>query len=219
MSTTFTNSTEPVSRDLMLDGLWRENPGIIKLLGLCPLLAVSNTSINGLGLGLATMLTLLVSNTLVSLCRASIAPAIRIPLYVLIIASTVSIIELAMQAWLPSLFETLGIFLPLIVTNCLILGRAEAFASRQSIKLAAIDALSMGLGFLLVLLVLGFFRELIGQGTILADAEFLFGPLAHSWSTQWLSTDYSVLIALLPPGAFIGLGLLLALYNVVRKAH
>jgi len=163
------------------------------------------------------MLTLLVSNTLVSLCRASIAPAIRIPLYVLIIASTVSIIELAMQAWLPSLFDTLGIFLPLIVTNCLILGRAEAFASRQSIKLAVVDAISMGLGFLLVLLVLGFFRELIGQGTILADAEFLFGPAAHSWSLQLLSADYSVLIALLPPGAFIGLGLLLALYNLISS--
>ncbi len=223
MSATITNSTEPstryMPRDLLLDGLWRENPGIIKLLGLCPLLAVSNTSINGLGLGLATMLTLLVSNTVVSMSRAFIAPAIRIPLYVLIIASTVSIIELAMQAWLPALFNTLGIFLPLIVTNCLILGRAEAFASRQSIKLATMDALSMGLGFLLVLLVLGFFRELIGQGTVLADAEFLFGSSAHSWSLQIISSDYSVLIALLPPGAFVGLGLLLALYNVVRGEH
>ena len=124
-----------------------------------------------------------------------------------------------MQAWLPSLFDTLGIFLPLIVTNCLILGRAEAFASRQNIKHAVIDAIAMGLGFLLILLVLGFFRELIGQGTVLADAEFLFGPTAHGWSVQLLSADYSVLIALLPPGAFIGLGLLLALYNIVRGEH
>ncbi len=217
MATVSTDHTELSSRDLLLDGVWRENPGVIKLLGLCPLLAISNTSINGLGLGLATMLTLLVSNTLVSLCRESISSAIRIPLYVLIIASTVSMIELAMQAWLPSLFDTLGIFLPLIVTNCLILGRAEAFASRQRVTHAVIDALAMGLGFLLVLLVLGFFRELIGQGTLLADAEFLFGPVANSWSIQFFSADYGVLIALLPPGAFIGLGLILALYNILRR--
>jgi len=200
---------------LIKDGLWTENPGLVKLLGLCPLLAVSNTLINGLSLGLATMLTLLVSNTLVSTFRASISPAIRIPLYVLLIASTVSIIELLMQAWLPNLFVTLGIFLPLIVTNCLILGRAEAFAVRQPIRFAIADALAMGLGFMAVLVLLGAARELIGQGSILADSHFLFGENARNWSLQVFNAKNGLLIAILPPGAFIILGLMLAGKNLI----
>lgn len=200
---------------LVKEGLWTENPGLVKLLGLCPLLAVSNTAINGLSLGLATLLTLLVSNTLVSVFRSIIAPAIRIPLYVLLIATTVSIIELLMQAWLPNLFITLGIFLPLIVTNCLILGRAEAFAAREPIRFAIADALAMGVGFIAVLVVLGAARELIGQGSILADSHFLFGEAARSWTLQVFDAEHGLLLALLPPGAFIGLGLLLALKNLI----
>jgi len=203
---------------LAKEGLWTENPGLVKLLGLCPLLAVSNTFINGLSLGLATVTTLLVSNTLVSGLRASIAPAVRIPLYVLIIASTVSVIELLMRAWLPSLFVTLGIFLPLIVTNCLILGRAEAFAVRNSVRLSVFDALFMGLGFLLVLSLLGAVREFIGQGSLLADSHHLFGDLASGWSVQIFDEKHGVLLALLPPGAFIGLGLLLAVKNHIDAA-
>jgi len=202
---------------LAKEGLWIENPGLVKLLGLCPLLAVSNTLINGLSLGLATVATLLVSNTLVSCLRTPIPPAVRIPLYVLIIASTVSIIELLMQAWLPGLFVTLGIFLPLIVTNCLILGRAEAFAVRQSVRLSMIDALFMGLGFLLVLSLLGAARELIGQGSVLADSHYLFGDIARDWTMQLFDERHGVLLALLPPGAFIGLGLLLAMKNRIDE--
>jgi len=198
---------------LAKEGLWLENPGLVKLLGLCPLLAVSNTLINGLSLGLATLATLLVSNTLVSSFRRSIPSTIRIPLYVLIIASTVTVIELFMRAWLPNLFVTLGIFLPLIVTNCLILGRAEAFAVRHSVRLSALDALFMGLGFLMVLTLLGGMREFIGQGSILADSHHLFGESARQWSLQLFNEDHGMLLALLPPGAFIGLGLLLALKN------
>lgn len=203
---------------LAREGLWTENPGLVKLLGLCPLLAVSNTAINGLSLGLATMLTLLVSNTLVSSFRSAIAPAIRIPLYVLLIASTVSIIELLMQAWLPNLFITLGIFLPLIVTNCLILGRAEAFAVRQTVPLAIVDAIAMGLGFLAVLVLLGAAREFIGQGSILADSHFLFGESARNWTVHVFNANNGMLIALLPPGAFIGLGLILAGKNWIDQS-
>lgn len=198
-------------------GLWTENPGLVKLLGLCPLLAVSNTAINGLSLGLATLLTLAVSNTLVSVFRSVIVPAIRIPLYVLLIATTVSIIELLMQAWLPNLFITLGIFLPLIVTNCLILGRAEAFAAREPIRFALADAIAMGVGFIAVLVVLGAIREFIGQGSILADSHFLFGETARTWTLQVFNAKHGLLMALLPPGAFIGLGLLLALKNLIDQ--
>lgn len=203
--------------DIAKQGLWTENPGLVKLLGLCPLLAVSNTAINGLSLGIATLLTLLISNTLVSTFRKAIKPTIRIPLYVLLIASTVSIIELLMQAWLPNLFITLGIFLPLIVTNCLILGRAEAFAARESVSHAAADAIAMGIGFLLVLVMLGAARELIGQGSILADSQFLFGEAAKTWTIQVFDANHGLLMALLPPGAFIGLGLILAAKNGLDK--
>ena len=203
---------------LAKEGLWIENPGLVKLLGLCPLLAVSNTLINGLSLGLATVATLLVSNTMVASLRTSIPPSVRIPLYVLIIAATVSVIELLMQAWLPGLFVTLGIFLPLIVTNCLILGRAEAFAVRNDVRLSMLDALFMGLGFLLVLSLLGTAREFIGQGSILSDSHHLFGETARNWTMQIFDKQHGMLLALLPPGAFIGLGLLLAMKNGIDAA-
>lgn len=200
---------------LIADGLWHENPALVKLLGLCPLLAVSNTAVNGLGLGLATLLTLLVASTLVSLLRPVLQPAVRIPLYVVVIASTVTLIEFGLQAWAPSLHRTLGIFLPLIVTNCLIMARAEAFAARQPWQSATLDALAMGLGFLAVLFVLGMGRELIGQGSLFADAGLLFGRAGEALSVQLFPADQGVLLALLPPGAFIGLGILLALKRLV----
>lgn len=213
-------NNEPNFLQLAKEGLWVENPGLVKLLGLCPLLAISNTAINGFSLGIATLITLVISNTLVSVCRFGIPAPIRIPLYVLIIASTVTVIELLMQAWLPQLFVTLGIFLPLIVTNCLILGRAEAFAVRHTVKLAIADALAMGAGFLLVLVALGALREFIGQGTVLADAHFLFGDTAKHWTVHVFAQQHGLLLALLPPGAFIGLGLLLAIKNSIdRKFH
>ena len=200
---------------LVKEGFWSENAGVVKLLGLCPLLAVSNTLVNGLSLGLATMLTLLVSSTLVSSVRGLLPAAVRIPLYVLIIASTVTVIELTMQAWLPNLFISLGIFLPLIVTNCLILGRAEAFAARNPIRHAIVDALSMGFGFLMVLVILGGAREIIGQGSLLADSAHLFGDRANDWRIHFFHERNGVLLALLPPGAFIGLGLIVALKNKI----
>ena len=211
------NPPSPNSPRLIADGLWSENPALVKLLGLCPLLAVSNNVINGLSLGMATLVTLVVANLVVSAMRPVLLNAIRIPIYVLVIASTVSIIELLMKAWLPALHASLGIFLPLIVTNCLIIGRAEAFASRQRLMDSLIDAIAMGLGFLWVLALLGGIRELIGQGTLLSDADLLLGTFAQNWTTQLFNADKGVLIALLPPGAFFGLGLLLALKNWIDQ--
>ncbi len=198
---------------LWRSGLWSDNPALVKLLGLCPLLAVSNNAINGLGLGIATLLTLVVANTLTSLLRPILENSIRIPVYVLVIATTVTVIELIIKAWLPGLHASLGIFLPLIVTNCLIIGRAEAFASRHPVVESLHDALAMGIGFLWVLVLLGGMRELVGQGTLLDDIELLFGDNAQSLTIQLFDADYGMLVALLPPGAFFALGLVLAMKN------
>lgn len=200
-------------------GIWEDNPALVKLLGLCPLLAVSNTTVNALALGLATLVTLLVTNTLVSLLSGQLQYAIRIPVYVLVIATTVSLIELAVKAMLPALHASLGIFLPLVVTNCLIIGRAEAFASKHSWRDSAIDAAAMGTGFLWVLVCLGTVRELIGQGTVLTDATLLFGASAKNWPISVFDKDYTALIAVLPPGAFLALGCLLAIRNAITNTH
>jgi electron transport complex protein RnfE len=195
------------------NGLWRNNAGLVQLLGLCPLLAISNTLIYALGLGIATTATLMVSNGTVSLIRHQVTPEIRIPVFVMIIASTVTVIELVMNAWFHELYRILGIFIPLIVTNCAILGRAEAFASRQPIRPAVLDGLMMGLGFTGVLVVLGAGREIIGQGTLLTDAALLLGEWARGLAITILPGYEGFRLALLPPGAFIGLGLLVALKN------
>ena len=200
------------------DGLWRNNPGLVQLLGLCPLLAVTTTLINGIGLGVATLITLLASNTLVSACRGWLRPEIRIPVYVLIIASTVTSVELMMHAWFYGLYTALGIFVPLIVTNCTIVARAEAFAARQPIGWAFLDALAMGIGFALVLAVLGSIRELIGQGTLFAGAALLFGAGAEHWTLSVNAAYPGFLLAVLPPGAFIVLGLLVAGKNRIDDA-
>lgn len=189
---------------------WRQNTGLVVLLGLCPLLAVSSTVINALGLGLATTLTLVISNLCVSLLRGLLRPEIRIPAFVLIIASAVTAIELLMRAYWHDLFLVLGIFIPLIVTNCAIIGRAEAFASRNAPLAAVADGLGTGLGFCLTLVLLGSVREIVGRGSLFADAHLLLGE-AGSWlSVQVIPNHPGFLLAILPPGAFIGLGLLVA---------
>ena len=198
---------------IIRNGLWKNNQALVALLGLCPLLAVSNTVINSLGLGIATTLTLVLSNGLVSSLRAYILPEIRLPLFVLMIAGIVTIIELTMSAWFYQLYLTLGIFIPLIVTNCAIIGRAEVFASKNRILPSLLDGLAMGLGFSFALLLLGAFRELLGAGTLFSQADLLFGESAKNWQIN-IFDDYSgILLALLPPGAFIALGLLIALKN------
>lgn len=211
---------QPEHRKLWYQGLWQNNPGLVQLLGLCPLLAVTNTAVNGLGLGLATVFVLLCSSAAVSLVRGVLLPEIRIPVFVLIIATTVTVVDLGLQAGLPELSQTLGIFVPLIVTNCTILARAEAFASRQRLLPAIHDALAQGVGFALVLIALGAMRELIGQGTLFAGADLLLGDWATGLSIRLLPEGFGLLLALLPPGAFIALGLMVAMrqYLVGRTA-
>lgn len=202
------SETNPTS--IWRQGLWDNNPGLVQLLGLCPLLAVTTNAVNGIGLGLATVCVLVMTNTLVSLIQHQIRRDIRIPLFVLIIASAVTVVELLLQAYFYELSRTLGIFIPLIVTNCTILARAEAFASKQPVGLAIQDGLAQGIGFALVLIVLGAGRELIGQGTVLANADNLLGPWASALTLTVSANNQGLLLALLPPGAFIGLGLLVA---------
>jgi len=200
----------PEYKKLLRDGLWDSNPGLVQLLGLCPLLAISNSVVNALGLGLATLCTLVLSNTLVSAIRHQLQPAIRLPVFVLIIASAVTSIELLMNAWFHRLYLVLGIFIPLIVTNCIIVGRAETFASRNRILPSLVDGFSHGLGFALVLLLLGAIRELLGHGTLLADAQWLLGPAAKAFTVTLIPHYSGFLIAVLPPGAFLLLGFLVA---------
>jgi electron transport complex protein RnfE len=207
---------DPSYTHILKDGLWMNNPGTVQLLGLCPLLAVTTTVINGLGLGLATTLTLVASNVTVSLIRKLVRPEVRIPVFVLIIASIVTVIELAMNAWLHDLYLILGIFIPLIVTNCAIIGRAESFASRQSVDRALLDGLAMGIGFTLVLVTLGGMRELIGQGTLLAHANLMFGTFGEHLSLTLIDNYRGFLLAILPPGAFLGLGFLIAGINIIN---
>ena len=208
--------SEPKYKHILKEGLWVNNPGLVQLLGLCPLLAVTTNAVNGLGLGLATLLTLTASNVTVSLIRNVVRPEVRIPVFVLVIASIVTVIELAMNAWLHDLYLILGIFIPLIVTNCAIIGRAESFASRHSVGRALLDGLAMGAGFTLVLVALGGMRELIGQGTLLSQAHLMFGEYGRQFTLTLIEDYRGFLLAILPPGAFIGLGFLIAGMNVIN---
>ena len=204
-----------VYKQIVADGLWKNNPGLVQLLGLCPLLAVTNTLVNGLGLGLATTLTLVASNGVISALRKQIPDEARLPVFVMIIASIVTIIQLCMDAWFHQLYLILGIFIPLIVTNCSIIGRAEAFAARNPVAPSVLDGLMMGIGFTLVLITLGGIREVIGQGTLFSQAYLMFGEAARHLTIEVFHNYRGFLVAALPPGAFIGLGLLVALKNVI----
>ena len=203
----------PDYAEIVYNGIWKNNPALVQLLGLCPLLAVTSTVVNAIGLGLATLVVLVGSNVAVSLIRNFVADAVRLPAFVMIIASFTTCIELIMQAYTYELYQILGIFIPLIVTNCAILGRADAFASRNPVLPSALDGFMMGLGFMFILIVLGAMRELIGQGTLFSDMHLLFGDMAINWRWDVFPNYHDVLFAILPPGAFIGLGLLIALKN------
>jgi len=204
-------------REIAVQGLWKNNPGLVQLLGLCPLLGTSNSMVNALGLGLATLFVLACSNAAISASRRWVGEAVRLPVFVLIIAALTTCIELLMQAWTYELYQVLGIFIPLITTNCVILGRAEAFAARNGVARAAFDGLLTGAGFALVLLAVGTLRELLGHGTLLAGMDLLFGPAAAGWKLQ--IPDYQgFLLAVLPPGAFLVLGLLIALKNRIDES-
>jgi electron transport complex protein RnfE len=202
--------------EILRAGLRDQNPGLVQMLGLCPLLAVSTSLGNGLGLGLATLAVLVTSNLLVSLVGRTLPAEVRIGVFVLLIAALVTSVEQVLAAQLPALHAALGIFLPLIVTNCLLLARAEAFASRQSAGAAALDGLAMGGGFLLVLVALGSVRELLGRGRIGGDLQLLFGGHDAAAGLHFFPEQHGFLLALLPPGAFILLGLMLAWRQAVR---
>jgi electron transport complex protein RnfE len=205
------------NQEIVREGLWTNNPALVQVLGLCPLLAVTSTVVNAIGLGLATLLVLMGSNLAVSLIRNFVSESVRLPAFVMIIASFVTCAELLMQAFTYELYQILGIFIPLIVTNCAILGRADAFASKNAPGPALLDGAMMGLGFLAVLIVLGGLRELIGQGTLFAEMHLLLGPVARDWTLEPFANYPDVLFMVLPPGAFVGLGLLIALKNGIDR--
>ncbi len=194
-----------------------QQPSLVQLLGLCPLLAVSSTVTNALGLGIATLLVLVGSNVTVSLVRDYVPKEVRIPVFVMIIASLVTCVQLLMNAYAYGLYLSLGIFIPLIVTNCIIIGRAEAFASKNDVLPAALDGFWMGLGMTSVLVVLGSLREIIGNGTLFDGADLLLGEWAKVLRIEVFHFDSAFLLALLPPGAFIGVGFLIAAKSVIDK--
>ncbi|EFN01491.1 electron transport complex subunit E [Actinobacillus pleuropneumoniae] len=213
-----TTPAEPsIWRNLLAEGVWKNNGALVQLLGLCPLLAVSNNVTNALGLGLATLLVLVCTNTMVSLFRKFTPNDIRIPIYVMVIATVVTAVQLLMNAFAYPVYQSLGIFIPLIVTNCIVIGRAEAFASKNSVAHSAFDGFAMGLGMTLSLVTLGAMRELIGNGTLFDGLDLLLGDWAKSLRIDVLHLDSGLLLAILPPGAFIGLGVILAVKNLIDK--
>jgi len=201
------------TRDIVFNGLWKQNPGIVQVLGLCPTLAVSNNLVNALSLGLATTLVMALASSGVAMLRNFIPHAIRIPAFILIIATLVTLVDLLMHAYLLPLYLVLGIFIPLIVVNCIVLARVEAFASKRSLSESFLDGLTMGLGLTLVLVALGALREVFGKGTLLSGIDLALGPEARVWVIQVIPDYQGLLLAVLPPGAFIGLGLLIAARN------
>lgn len=210
--------TEPsVWQKILADGVWKNNGALVQLLGLCPLLAVSNNVTNALGLGLATMLVLICTNTTISLFRKFTPNDIRIPIYVMVIATVVTAVQLLMNAFAYPVYQSLGIFIPLIVTNCIVIGRAEAFASKNSVAHAAFDGFASGLGMAFSLVLLGAMREIIGNGTLFDGLDLLLGSWAKSLRLDLLHLDSGLLLAILPPGAFIGLGVILAVKNIIDK--
>ena len=205
------------AKTLLANGLWKNNSALVQLLGLCPLLAVSSTATNALGLGLATTLVLVFTNSAVSALRRWVPHEIRIPIYVMIIASVVSTVQMLINAYAFGLYQSLGIFIPLIVTNCIVIGRAEAYAAKNPVGLSAINGLAMGLGATCALFVLGSLREICGNGTLFDGADLLLGSWAKSLRIEIFHTDTPFLLAMLPPGAFLGLGFLLALKYVIDQ--
>lgn len=203
--------SKPDYKTILWNGVWKQNTGLVQLLGLCPILAVSSTFINGVSLGLATIIVMMLSGAAVAALRNVIPYEIRIPVFILIIAALVTVLDLAMNAWLHSLYVVLGIFVPLIVTNCIVLARVEAYSAKNGPLASAFDGIGMGAGLVVVLALLGGIREIIGSGTLFAGIETI---IPGTSPLQILPADYpGFLIAILPPGAFIALGCLIALRN------
>ena len=197
-------------KEILHNGVWKQNAGVVQLLGLCPLLAVSSTVVNGVSLGLATALVMAFSGATIAPIRSYVPNEIRIPVFILIIAVLVTVVQYAMNAYMYGLYVVLGIFIPLIVTNCIVLARIEAFASKNPALESALDGLAMGLGLTAVLAVLGGMREIIGKGTLLSGIDLALGESTKDWVIHVVPNYHGFLLAILPPGAFIGLGLLIA---------
>jgi Na+-translocating ferredoxin:NAD+ oxidoreductase subunit E len=197
-------------REIVENGLWKQNSGVVQLLGLCPTLAVTSTVVNGFSLGLATAFVMALSNGSVAPIRRWVPDEIRIPVFILIIAALVTVIDLSMNAFVHPLHKVLGIFIPLIVTNCIVLARVEAFAAKNDTLPSIMDGLFMGLGLALVLAILGGMREVVGKGTLFSGLDLVFGPAAKQFMLTIVPDYHGFLLAILPPGAFIGLALLIA---------
>lgn len=203
-------------KNILHNGLWKQNTGVVQLLGMCPLLAVSNTVVNAVSLGLATTLVMILSGASIAPIRNFVPNEIRIPVYVLIISVLVTVIQYLMNAYMYKLYIVLGIFIPLIVTNCIVLARAEAFASKNTTLPSAVDGFAMGLGLTVVLAILGGMRELVGHGTLFSGFDLALGEMAKGWVITVIPDYHGFLLAILPPGAFIGLGLLIAGKNYLN---
>lgn len=209
-----------IYKDITINGLWKQNPGVVQLLGLCPTLAVTTTAVNGLSLGLATALVMAASNGSVSPVRRFIPNEIRVPVFILVIAALVTVIDLSINAFAHPLHKVLGIFIPLIVVNCIVLARVESFAAKNAPVPSILDGFMMGLGLTLVLGFLGAMREIIGKGSLFSGLDLVFGPAAKQFVLTIIPDYHGFLLAVLPPGAFLGLGILIAARNwiEIRKA-
>jgi len=197
-------------KEILHNGVWKQNTGVVQLLGMCPLLAMSNSVMNGVSLGLATAIVMALSGAAVSPIRRLVPNEIRIPVFILIIAVLVTVVQYAMNAYMYGLYVVLGIFIPLIVTNCIVLARVEAFAAKNPVLPSALDGFAMGLGLTAVLAVLGAMREVVGHGTLFAGIDLVFGASTKDWVIHVIPNYKGFLLAILPPGAFIGLGMLIA---------
>lgn len=210
-------SDPAVYQQIFKDGLWDNNVAMGQMLALCPLLAVTTSATNGLGMGLASLAVLLLTNLIISAIRDIISPQVRIPVLIVLIATVVTLVDMAINAWMHDLYKVLGLFIALIVTNCAIFGRAESYASKNPVPLAIADALAMGIGFIWVLIAVGGMREIIGSGTLFANASLLLGQ-GFAWLEITLIPNYSgVLLAILPPGAFMALGFLIAIKRLIDR--
>ena len=204
-------------KSILVNGLWKNNSALVQLLGMCPLLAVTSTATNALGLGLATTLVLTLTNASISAFRKWMPAEIRIPIYVMIIAAVVSIVQMLINAYAFGLYQSLGIFIPLIVTNCIVVGRAEAFAAKNGPLLSALDGFAIGMGATGAMFVLCSLREILGNGTLFDGADALLGGWAKVLRVEVFHTDTPFLLAMLPPGAFIGLGMMLAVKYLIDE--
>ncbi|MCK9388216.1 MAG: electron transport complex subunit E [Sulfuritalea sp.] len=202
-------------KTIVKDGLWDNNGVFSMLLGMCPAMAMTTSATNGFGMGLATAAVMAASSFLVAVFRSRITQEVRIPVFILIVAAMVTLVDLAMNAWMHELYKVLGLFIPLIVSNCLPLARLEAFAAKQPALPSLLDGLFMGLGFTIALTAIGAVREIIGSGTLFADASLLFGPAFKAMELRLLPTDMGVLMMILPPGGFLVTGLLVVVKRMV----